>query len=270
MPARASLPEQLLVRNLPPLKLHPNPSDEFCMAGFGPNDEIIDKYMGKIRHNQKHNLPVFDEPLIVEKMKPDGYMLINGHHRWAAALLLGLKKVPVRVVNMTHIEDILEMLEKSDRTKRAAINLDDVVFCQGDAGSCEKPLPFPLSLIWPERIRKGIPALCYTLQNEGYDVLVYSSAYPSSDHVNTLFRHHRIYVTGFVNGTEREKSWHGNDVAKVKALMEKKYHVTLNIDTDSISWIRSDTKEFDQIPVNAGGEEWAKEVISRVRELKDL
>ncbi|MBP3241914.1 MAG: ParB N-terminal domain-containing protein [Oribacterium sp.] len=33
------------------------------------------------------------DPIIVEKMYPDGYMILNGHHRWAAATRLGLKKV---------------------------------------------------------------------------------------------------------------------------------------------------------------------------------
>ena len=31
----------------------------------------------------------WEEPLIVEKVHPEGYMLLNGHHRWAAALKTG-------------------------------------------------------------------------------------------------------------------------------------------------------------------------------------
>ena len=52
--------------------------------------------------------------------------------------------------------------------------------------------------------------------------------------------------------------------------MEKKYRVTLNINTDSLSWIRSDTKEFDQIEIRSKGEEWSKEVISVIRSLGHL
>lgn len=270
LPVRAGLLEQIFVRSLPPSKLHPNPEDVFCDEKIGPNDGIIEKYTKKIRFNQQHSLPVFDEPVIVEKMKPDGYLLINGHHRWAAALMLDLKKIPVKVVNMTHVRDILEMLEESDRVKRASIDLDDVIFCRKGTEEQEKPLPFPFNLIYPEPVRKGIPALLYTLQNEGYDIWVYSSGYTSTDHISGLFRHHQIYANGIINGADHKKAWNNNNAAEVRALMEKKYRVTLNINTDCISWIRSDTKEFDQIDIRSKGDEWSEEVISVIRSLGDL
>ena len=270
MPVKATLAEQLFIKNLPPLKLHPNPDDEFCMDSVGPNEGIIQDYMKQIRHRQQHEQPIFDEPLIVEKMKPDGYMLINGHHRWAAALILGLKKVPVSVVNMTHVQDILESLEKTNREKRASINLDDVVFCQNNEEAFEKPRFHIYNLIYREHIRKGIPALFYTLQNEGYDVWVYSSGYRSIDHISWVLNRYEVYTNAIINGADRKKTNYSRDAAEVREAIDKKYRVTLNIDTDAVSWIRSDTKEFDQIPVKSRGEEWAKEVISIVRDLKNL
>ena len=270
MPVKANLAEQLFIKNLNPLKLHPNPDDEFSMKSVGPNDGIIQDYIKKIRFNQQHNLPIFEEPLIVEKMKPEGYMLINGHHRWAAALLLGLKKIPVKVVNMTHVEDILESLEKTNRVKRASVNLDDVVFCQNNEEPFEKPRFHFYNLIYREHIRKGIPALFYTLQNEGYDVWVYSSGYRSADHISWLLDRYEVYANTIINGAERRNTWNSKELAEIREKMEKKYRVTLNIDTDAVSWIRSDTKEFDQIPVKSHGEEWAKEVISIIRDLKNL
>ena len=42
---------------------------------------------------------VFPEPVIVHKMKPDGYMILNGHHRWAAALKTGLSKLRIEITN---------------------------------------------------------------------------------------------------------------------------------------------------------------------------
>ena len=41
----------------------------------------------------------FDELIMVAKMKEGDYMIINGHHRWAAAIKTELKQVRVVVTN---------------------------------------------------------------------------------------------------------------------------------------------------------------------------
>lgn len=266
LPVKANFLEQIFIKKLPPQKLHPNPSDEFCLPEIGPNDEIIGKYVKQISFNEQHSMRMFDEPLIIEKMRPDGFMLLNGHHRWAAALRMNVKTVPVSVTNMTHVKDIIGQIEKSDRNKRASINLDDVVFCQNSTEASEKPLFFPFNKIFPERIHLGIPGLVFALQKAGYDVWVYSSGYTSTDYIKQLFRHYRIGVDGIINGANRFNS----DRSNINDLMRKKYRITLNIDMESVSWIRSDTKDFNQIEIVSGDGNWASQVIAIVRKLKDL
>ena len=270
LPVRAGILEQIFIKKLSPKKLHPNPDDEFCFPDIGPSDEIIGKYMKQIRFNQMHSMPLFDEPLIIEKIRPDGYMMLNGHHRWAAALMMDVKTIPVSVTNVTQLSDIIGQMEKTNRSKRASINLDDVVFCQDNAGPAEKPLFFPFNRIFPERIREGIPGLVYALQNAGYDVWVYTAGYASADYISQLFWQHRIKVDGIINGANRLKSAKGNILSSAKDLMEKKYRITLNIDTDTVSWIRSDTKDFDAIDIDKESENWAHQVIEIIRKLKDL
>ena len=29
---------------------------------------------------------LLEDPIVVEKVHPDGYMILNGHHRWAASM----------------------------------------------------------------------------------------------------------------------------------------------------------------------------------------
>ncbi len=91
--------ERLLVRKIDPEKMHPNPDDEFSHPDVGPSQSIIESYCGKIRFNQLHDFPIFEEPIIVKKMKDKEYMLLNGHHRWAAAIKLNVKKVRALIVN---------------------------------------------------------------------------------------------------------------------------------------------------------------------------
>ena len=56
-------------------------------------------------------------------------MILNGHHRWAAALRLGFKTVPVKIVNLTQQTDIEKMLAASKHDKRVSLDLDETIFC---------------------------------------------------------------------------------------------------------------------------------------------
>ena len=69
---------------------------------------------------------IMDDPITVEKVHPDGYMILNGHHRWAAAMRVGIKMIPVKIVNLTNEVDIEKMLRASNNDKRATLDLDEV------------------------------------------------------------------------------------------------------------------------------------------------
>ena len=265
LPEKANFLEQILVKKLPPRKIHPNPRDEFCSDETGPSYSIVEKYVRQITKNREYEVPIFDEPVIVEKMRPDGYMLLNGHHRWAAALILDLKTIPVKLINVTHAADIISDLQKTSRVKRASINLDDVVFCRNASEPSEKPLFFPFNKIFPERIRLGIPALFFALHEEGYDIWIYTSGYASTDYIDQLFRHYHIQIDGIVNGSTRLKAGDKAGMRQAAALLEKKYSTTLHIDTESVLQVRSGTKEFRQADIDAQGEKWAGRVISIVK-----
>ena len=96
---RASLLERKMVRHLAPNQLHVNPDDEFTDPDIGPSDRIISEYMELIRVLQYQRQDIFEEPVLVNKMKAGGYMLLNGHHRWAAAWKRGLDKIHVSIMN---------------------------------------------------------------------------------------------------------------------------------------------------------------------------
>ncbi len=78
---------------------------ELVRVGFlerpniGPSDRIISEYMDLIRNLQFQRADIFDEPVLVNRMKAGGYMILNGHHRWAAALQRGLDRLHVQIMN---------------------------------------------------------------------------------------------------------------------------------------------------------------------------
>ncbi len=96
---RASIVDILTVRKLSPDQMHANPDDDFSNPKVGPNEEIVDMYIEEAQKNMVSGVTSFEEPIMVAKMDQGDYMIVNGHHRWAAAIKVGLDKVRVVVVN---------------------------------------------------------------------------------------------------------------------------------------------------------------------------
>ena len=265
VPVRSGFLRRALVKNLPCRKLHPNPDDEFTFPDIGPNDQIIGQYVSKIQKAQLYGMRIFDEPLTVERIRPDGYMLLNGHHRWAAAIRMNLKKVPVEIVNLTQLSDIREMLGKSQNTKRATLDLDEVVFRPERDELTEKSPVIFLRHLYRENLRLGIPALFRYLNTHGYDVWVYSSEYHSLDHIRHLFLVYHVNVTGIVTGTGR-KGHRRMESKEMDRLIAEKYPVTLHIDEKAV--VRFENNGFEEIPLAAEGAQWSSGVIETIGKLE--
>ena len=96
---RANLVERMTVKKVNPHLLHPNPEDEFCDPDIGPNDMIMDKYCRQAEECMHTQQDIFPEPVLVSKMEEGGYLLLNGHHRWGAAMELEIPELRISIVN---------------------------------------------------------------------------------------------------------------------------------------------------------------------------
>lgn len=269
VPVKASALERMFVKKTNTKKLHPNPEDEFCDPTIGPNDGIISDYVQKIRNSVNQVSRPWDEPLIVEKVHPDGYRLLNGHHRWAAALKTGYSPVGISIVNLTQATDIERMVRNSRHDRRVTLDLDELVFCSEENGApLEKPLPFPLNRTYRERMRLGIPALLHFLGDKGYDIWVYSAHYFSIEYIRGYFRRYSVKVDGIVTSAGRRMSAARNELAKrTEKMITDQYAETLHIDRDMVLRTVRDTRTFEEYPVEAEPAAWAgavKEIIRRL------
>lgn len=269
MPVQASLAERLTTKHLPIKKLHPNPDDEFAFPDIGPNYQIISKYVEDIMTAYRMKLEPFDDdPIIVEKLHPEGYLILNGHHRWAAAMRMHLKKIRVKIVNLALESDIKKIIEKSEHNKRATLDLDEVVFKSGDKKGLEKPLGFPYNLRYKQRLRLGIPALFYALSKRGYDIWVYSSNYYSIDDIRDFFRCYHVYVDGIITGLAKKNAQTNKKSNKIEKLMSSKYGITLHIDDDMLLRTKKQTAEFEEYKLDVPPEKWAKKAITIIEEIE--
>ena len=271
VPIHSGLLRRALVWKVPVRKLHPNPNDEFCMPEVGPNYDIIASYERHYRRLKDRNTSTAwvmangrIEPLMVERIRPDGYMILNGHHRWAGALRAGRKSLPVSLANPVEEKEILRILDASAHDRRVALDLDEVVFARGDAPA-EKKLPFPLSRLYRERLSLGIPALFRFLAVKGYDVWVYSAEYHSADYVRALFRMYHAPVTGVVTGTGRKAPEGVKAGKQLEEKIREKYDLTLHVDRDLVLRIDSRTKGMEEFPLVSGAADgWSGEIMDIV------
>ena len=267
-PVKANLFERLYVKMVPCSKLHPNPADEFTFPEVGPNYGIISDYEKKIFELFRMKEPVFEEPVIVEKLHPHGYMIINGHHRWAAAKRINVSKIHVKVINLAQESDIKKILERSKHDKRATFDLDEVVFCADDAPYLEKKLGFPYSIKHKQRIRLGIPALFYALAKKGYDIWVYSANYYSIDDVRDFFRCYGVHVDGIITGMAGDKKSTAKRREGMEKLIANKYSVTLHVDNKMLLRTDKTTGEFEEFEL-PDDENWSGRAVEILKQFEE-
>ena len=271
-PVKAGFLRSHLIKTLPRKKLHPNPYDEFCMPDVGPNYGIMARYTGDFRKIKQDkasldflNSPV-SEPIIVEKIRPDGYMILNGHHRWGAACRADMKRMLVEIVDLTLKSDIQKMLDSSGFNRRVTLDLDEVVLRPESDPHLEKPLPFPLRKVYPERLRLGIPALFHMLNSHSYDIWLYSAGYSSLDHFRHFFRFSHVPVTGIVTGTARKGPAAAETRKELEKICESRYVSTVHIDSEKVLRTFSGSKTFEEFDLSGNPETWSAEVMDIVKE----
>ena len=266
VPVRAGLIERAVVRQAKCSKLHPNPDDEFCFPDIGPSEAIVSNYMKEyaLLKQDPHGTLFRDtnikESLMVQKIHPDGYMILNGHHRWIAAVRTNYPKLKIRIVNLTQEKDVRRMLEHSKHDRRITLDMEEVVFASGKDTETEKPLGFPFRKFFPERLRLGIPALFSYCVSAGYDIWLYSSGYESMDYVREIMKLYHAPVTGIITGTARKAPKNSAQREKLESLVAAKYSRTLHADLHTLLCIDGGTKEFREFPLS-GEIPWAAEII---------
>jgi hypothetical protein len=262
VPVKASIIERLRKRRVSCDKLHPNPDDEFSDSKIGPNFQIVSSYVEAIKRARLHaEIPWEDDPVIIEKTFPSGYLLLNGHHRWAACMMFGESKIRCQIVNLTQQKDIEQMLKNSLNTKRVALDFDEVVLGQGEEDICEPNLGPIKRLYYKERIRLGIPALFRVLSSHGYDIWVYSSKYYSYDRLRHLFRMYHARVDGVITGSGRKSASYKKQKAQREKLFSDKYSETVHISIDSVMRKKRGAEEAQEFEINEMGGSWYKEII---------
>lgn len=258
-PVKSHFYERIKPRHVDPEMIHPNPDDEFSMENTGPNWNIIGDYEKSILWNVKHGNPVFEEPLIGVKLDKGGYMLLNGHHRWMAALSLKVDSVPMEIASITSEEDIVKAVNKSARNKCVTIDLDEVLI--------RKDTPsFPGSIFYKETIRENAALLILEVQRMGFDVWVYSGSYKSELYIRGLFKINKCNVDGVVNGITNGKG-KSNKLAEI---FRSKYKQIVHVDNSMVTYVDTATKQYNIMDIEADETSWASVAVEKIKQADGL
>ena len=264
IPVKASLLERILVKKVDCKKLHPNAADEFTFDTVGPSYTIISNYEEMFRRNMAVNQPIFDDALIVEKLKPSGYLILNGHHRWAAAMRVGIKKIPVKIVNLATETDIKKILENSKHNKRAVFDLDEVIFKEDNFEYLEPPLSFPYNIKCKKRIRLGIPALFYYLSKNDYDIWLYSANYYSIDDIKHFFNRYHVTADAIICGTHPKNP--SESAINTEKLITNKYKKTVHIMNKLLTITYNHAADFKYFELDDNKKSWSSDIMDLIED----
>ena len=117
---------------------------------------------------------------------------------------------------------------------RISFDLDDVLFVDPNSFETEEALRFPWNRIYRERLRKGTIRLIHTLQEEGWEVWVYTSSFRPVPYISALFRRYGIRFAGIINSQRHLLEVQRGHRELLPQKMPGHYRIDLHIDDEEV------------------------------------
>ena len=158
----------------------------------------------------------------------------------------------------------------SSPVMRVSFDLDEVLFVSPQTHKTEPPLPFPLRLIFQERLRLGTPDLIRALQSTGYAVWIYTSSFRSGRYIRWLFRLYGVRLDGIVNGERHLREVQRGRRETLPQKMPNRYRISLHVDDESViaSWGRQ--YGFHTYLLNAQDDDWKEKILAHADRIRRM
>ena len=153
---------------------------------------------------------------------------------------------------------------------RVSFDLDEVLFVDPETFETEPPLRFPLNRLFIERLRKGTVDLIHQLQEEGFEVWVYTSSFRADVYIRNLFRHYGVKFNGIINGTRHLAEVQGDRREVLPQKMPQHYRISLHRDDEEAIIANGKAYGFKVLRICEPDEHWAEKVLAEARRIRDL
>ena len=153
---------------------------------------------------------------------------------------------------------------------RVSFDLDEVLFVDPNTYEIEDPPRFPMNRIYPERLRKGTVRLIHALQEEGFEVWVYTSSFRSELYIRSLFRNYGLRFDEIVNSQRHLKEVQRGHPDLLPQKMPGHYRIGLHIDDEDVIHQYGKRLGFRTFKVLEPDPEWIEKVLKEARRVRDL
>lgn len=153
---------------------------------------------------------------------------------------------------------------------RISFDLDDVLFVSPDRYETEPALRFPFNRIYTDRLRKGAPELIHRLQEQGFEVWVYTSSYRTLPYIRGLFRAYGVHFDSIVNGYRHEEEVQSKRKQSLPQKMPQFYHISLHIDDEKAVEKNGRIYGFRTYRVFEPDDHWVEKVLNEANRVRDL
>ena len=153
---------------------------------------------------------------------------------------------------------------------RVSFDLDEVLFVSPQTHRTEPPLPFPLGLIFRDRLRLGTPDLIRTLQATGYAVWIYTSSLRSERYIRWLFRLYGVRLDGIVNGDRHLKEVQRDNKTVLPQKLPNRYRISLHIDDEAVICTAAGQYGFRAYQLNAQDDNWKEKILEQADKIRRL
>ena len=151
---------------------------------------------------------------------------------------------------------------------RISFDLDEVLFVNPETHKTEPPLRGLFKMRYQERLRLGTPGLIAGLQEQGYEVWVYTSSFRSEKYIRSLFRHYGVRFDGIVNGERHLREVQRNNPTILPQKLPNRYRISLHVDDESVIVTTGRENGFDVFQLDAQDDEWAEKVLARADQVR--
>ena len=153
---------------------------------------------------------------------------------------------------------------------RISFDLDDVLFVNPAKFETEPPPHAPFDRIFKERLRKGTVDLIHTLQNEGFEVWVYTSSFRSERYLRALFSRYRIHFDDIVNAQRHLREVQRDRPQILPQKMPGYYRISLHVDDEEAIHANARRYGFRTICVREPDDHWAEKVLNEALRIRNL
>ncbi len=151
---------------------------------------------------------------------------------------------------------------------RVSFDLDDTLFVDGAQVKAEPLLPFPLKLIYKERLRLGAPELMNKIRAEGIELWIYTTSYRTEKYIKNYFKHYNVKIDNVVNGDRHDHEVQKKHHYTLPSKLPNRYRIDLHIDDDVSVKQNGVVNGFNVYLLKEENENWAEDLWAFIMRLQ--